>query len=363
MMPSTLGLFMSLSNTYIRRVLTTKITLPTKYLSFSSQAAMFAGLLYGSLLTMPAAQAASCQLPKSYYKNVACTANRNYFLATKDFGAPVALIDKSGKPVANLSRYQSVAADKIAGGLMPVQRSSRVGYINLQGQEVIPTMYDRISNGSGWARPVSEGRIVVKRAGDFGVIDTSNRTVFAFAGDVRNIEDYRSGTAQVKRRQGTTSIDKNGNLISMPSEPKPSPNEQIPSSNTLSASSEPNITPIKPQIPTAAPVTTWTPRKQDGRWGFIDDQEEIMINYSFDEVRPFSEQLAGVRIDDKWGFVNLGGRLVIPFQFADSDALDRDNYHGVPAWVFKDGKAWVSTLKNGEKVCINTKGETVDCSD
>ena len=352
----------SIHRTY--HLFTSKRSLPKKYLLFCSQAAIVAGLLSGGLLTMPAAHAASCKLPKSYYKNVACTANRSYFLATKDFGAPVALIDKSGRPVADLSRYQSVAADKIAGGLMPVQRNSRVGYINLQGREVIPTMYDRISGGNGWARPVSEGRIVVKRGGDFGVIDTNNHTIFAFAGDVRNIEDYRGGTAQVKRSQGTTSIDKNGNLIQNPPAPKPESDKRPSSSSNVSASNEPNITPIRPRTPIAAPFTTLTPRQQDGRWGFVDDEGVIMITYSFDEVRPFSEQLAGVRIDDKWGFVNLGGELVIPFLFANDDVLNNEDatYNGVPAWVFKDGKAWVGTLKNGDKVCINTDGETVSCT-
>ena len=53
---------------------------------------------------MSNAQAASCKIPKSYYKNVSCTASSGYFLAIKDFGAPVALINKHGKSVVDLSR-------------------------------------------------------------------------------------------------------------------------------------------------------------------------------------------------------------------------------------------------------------------
>ena len=71
---------------------------------------------------MPSAHAASCKIPKSYYKNVSCTASSSYFLAIKDFGAPVALIDKKGKRVVDLSRYQKVDADKLSGGLLPVLR-------------------------------------------------------------------------------------------------------------------------------------------------------------------------------------------------------------------------------------------------
>ena len=51
-------------------------------------------ILLSMIVVMPTAQAAGCKLPKSYFKNVSCTANSSYFLATKDFGAPVALIDR-----------------------------------------------------------------------------------------------------------------------------------------------------------------------------------------------------------------------------------------------------------------------------
>jgi len=100
----------------------------------------------GLMLVMPSAQAASCKLPKSYYKNVSCTANSRYFLAIKDFGAPVALINKQGKRVVDLSRYQQVDADKLAGGLIPVERSNKVGYVNMKGREVVPLIYDKLGD-------------------------------------------------------------------------------------------------------------------------------------------------------------------------------------------------------------------------
>ena len=96
------------------------------------------------LLAMPTAQAASCNIPKSYYKNVSCTASSRYFLATKDFGAPVALIDRNGKRVVDLTRYQKVDVNKLSGGLLPVLRNSHVGYLNMQGREVVPVMYDML---------------------------------------------------------------------------------------------------------------------------------------------------------------------------------------------------------------------------
>ena len=301
---------------------------------------------------MSNAQAASCKIPKSYYKNVSCTASSGYFLAIKDFGAPVALINKQGKSVVDLSRYQKVDADKISGGLLPVLRNGRVGYVNMQGRETIPAMYDMLKESQGWARPVSEGRIVVKQNGHYGVIDTANKTIVPFSAAISDIDDYRSGMTRVRKNQAISWLDKNG-------KPTRDPNSNSKADSQTSTTNE-NVKEIQQSAP-SSPFTTLQPRQQDGRWGFVDDNNVTMITYSFDEVRPFSEGLAGVRIDNEWGFVNLGGELVIPFRFDKSGVSVGDSYKDQPAFVFTSGKAWIGNLKNGAKMCIDKEGSSVGC--
>ena len=301
---------------------------------------------------MSNAQAASCKIPKSYYKNVSCTASSGYFLAIKDFGAPVALINKQGKSVVDLSRYQKVDADKISGGLLPVLRNGRVGYVNMQGRETIPAMYDMLKESQGWARPVSEGRIVVKQNGHYGVIDTANKTIVPFAAAISDIDDYRGGMTRVRKNQAISWLDKNG-------KPTRDPNSNSKADSQTSTTNE-NVKEIQQSAP-SSPFTTLQPRQQDGRWGFVDDNNVTMITYSFDEVRPFSEGLAGVRIDNEWGFVNLGGELVIPFRFDKSGVSVGDSYKDQPAFVFTSGKAWIGNLKNGAKMCIDKEGSSVGC--
>ncbi|MFK4000083.1 WG repeat-containing protein [Psychrobacter namhaensis] len=293
------------------------------------------------LLAMPTAQAASCNIPKSYYKNVSCTASSRYFLATKDFGAPVALIDRNGKRVVDLTRYQKVDVNKLSGGLLPVLRNSHVGYLNMQGREVVPAMYDMLSESQGWARPVSDGRIVVKRNGNYGVINTANQTIVPFSAAISEIDNYQNGVARVSKNSTTSWLDKNGNVKS---DPNSKNNEQATAKQTESNR-----------------FTTLQPRQQDGKWGFVDDNNVTMITYSFDEVQPFSEGLAGVRIGREWGFVNLGGELVIPFRFANAGVSAAGHYKGKPAFVFTAGKAWIGNLKNGDKMCIDKEGAGVSC--
>jgi len=245
---------------------------------------------------MSNAQAASCKIPKSYYKNVSCTASSGYFLAIKDFGAPVALINKQGKSVVDLSRYQKVDADKISGGLLPVLRNGRVGYVNMQGRETIPAMYDMLKESQGWARPVSEGRIVVKQNGHYGVIDTANKTIVPFSAAISDIDDYRSGMTRVRKNQAISWLDKNG-------KPTRDPNSNSKADSQTSTTNE-NVKEI-PQSAPSSPFTTLQPRQQDGRWGCVGDNDVTRSAYSLDEVRPFSVGLACVRIGKECGFSNL----------------------------------------------------------
>lgn len=312
-------------------------------------------LLASTLFMVPSAQAASCKIPKSYYKNVACTANSGYFLATKDFGAPVALINSKGKSVVDLSRYQKVDASKISAGLLPVLRNGHVGYLNMQGREVVPAMYDVLKEGQGWARPVSNGRIVVKQDGKYGVINTSNKTIVSFSSAISDIDDYQDGVARVRKNQAISWIDENGKTTSDPNsrDNEQSTTQRAPASTNGDASSFNQTLTNR--------FTMLQPRQQDGKWGFVDDNNVTMITYSFDEVRPFAEGLAGVRIDENWGFVNLGGELVIPFRFANSGVSADDFYQGKPAFTFTGGKAWIGNLKNGNKMCIDKEGTGVGC--
>lgn len=321
-----------------------------------SQYGLTLSILSGALIAMPTAQAASCKIPKSYYKNVSCTANSGYFLAIKDFGAPVALINNKGKSVVDLSRYQKVDVNKLSGGLLPVQRNNRVGYLNMKGREVVPAMYDMLSESQGWARPVSDGRIVVKKDGNYGVINTANKIIVPFSAAISDIDDYQNGMARVRKNRAVSWLDKNGKTTNEPSNADSDEFAARSSANKNSSSSS-----AQTKQAASNRFTTLDPRQQDGKWGYVDDNNVTMITYSFDEARPFSEGLAGVRIGKDWGFINLGGELVIPFRFSNSGVSAKGSYKGQSAFIFKDGKAWIGNLKNGNKMCVDTKGEGVRC--
>jgi hypothetical protein len=60
----------------------------------------------------------------------------------------------------------------------------------------------------------------------------------------------------------------------------------------------------------------WPVQDDHCRWGFI-NSKGIVVSPQFDNVYNFSEGLASVLVDDKWGFINRAGEMVIPPQFDD----------------------------------------------
>ncbi len=51
------------------------------------------------------------------------------------------------------------------------------------------------------------------------------------------------------------------------------------------------------------------------KWGFIDRSGKQVIPPKFDNVYPFSEDLAAVMIQGKYGFIDRSGKQVIPPTF------------------------------------------------
>jgi len=55
--------------------------------------------------------------------------------------------------------------------------------------------------------------------------------------------------------------------------------------------------------------------RRDGKWGFVDKNGDIVIPITFQHALGFSEGLAAVSIDDMWGFIDRSGNVVVPLEF------------------------------------------------
>ncbi len=75
-----------------------------------------------------------------------------------------------------------------------------------------------------------------------------------------------------------------------------------------------------------------------------------------DQVAPFSEGLAAVRVGNQWGFINENGDLVIDFRddlvwnkFADTD---KEDIEGIRYPVFKDGLCMIREMLKEEEIYV-----------
>lgn len=98
-----------------------------------------------------------------------------------------------------------------------------------------------------------------------------------------------------------------------------------------------------------------TSLKDDAKYGFVSQSLRLEIAAIYENAMDFSDKLAAVKKDGKWGYINTAGVTVIPFEFdscAAADCMKADC-----AFAFDSGLAPV--CKDGKFGIINSDGETV----
>ena len=63
--------------------------------------------------------------------------------------------------------------------------------------------------------------------------------------------------------------------------------------------------------------------KVDKKWGYVDVNGEIVIQPIYDDCKDFSEGLAAVKISDKWGFIDIENKLKIPTIYDEVSSFDK----------------------------------------
>lgn len=90
-------------------------------------------------------------------------------------------------------------------------------------------------------------------------------------------------------------------------------------------------------------VEGWALVKDQGKYGFI-DQAGNSSEIKYEEALPFEEGLAAVKLDTKWGYIDLDLKPVIPFMFEKAEPF----YQG-KASVKRGGK-WGMIDRNGKRL-------------
>jgi hypothetical protein len=88
--------------------------------------------------------------------------------------------------------------------------------------------------------------------------------------------------------------------------------------------------------------------KMNDKWGFIDSSDKIVVPFIYDDVSPFNEGLSCVLLDGKWGVIDKTGKNIIPHSY--------DNLSD-----FEEGFAAFNS--NGKCGFVNTQNKIITAID
>ena len=95
-------------------------------------------------------------------------------------------------------------------------------------------------------------------------------------------------------------------------------------------------------------------RSSDYRWQYINKTGDLAFSGAFDDATPFSEDIASVRLNNRWGLINKAGKFLLePTYEPQQSGSDFEN----PIRPFHEGLAAAVTNKGTRVDYLNTTGQ------
>lgn len=210
------------------------------------------------------------------------------------------VFDKNGRSIIPAGRYEY--AFQATGGLIGVGDTRndefRVGFVSQKtGKEVIPLDYVSTGEYDIGINNFIEGLVLMQKPGErWGYLNNQGQTIIPFI--YSHGESFSEGLAAVAVNQSEDEDSKYG-FIDKSGKPV------IPFIyDSLSSFSEGLATARKGDYDT-------------GKYGVIDKTGKTVVPFKYEGyIAPFSEGLAAVITkDDKHGFIDRSGKLVIPYNY------------------------------------------------
>lgn len=233
-------------------------------------------------------------------------------------------IDKKGNVVIDFI-YEN--AGDFSEGLAPVKKDGKAGYINTKGEVVVDLKYRNtysFSNGYG----------VIQDGIYCGAIDKDGNVIIE-ANKYYNVKPlsydlfYVDGTEAGDSKGGYDIIDKESNVIIDGIAGARDFSEELIAVKQLYINGKSDM--------------------QNGKWGFMDKDGNIVIDFQYDDVNNFSDGLVRVVKDNKYGFIDKSNNVIIE--------INREYETYFTGMDFSEGLALAD--ENGKDIYIDTKGEKV----
>lgn len=273
----------------------------------------------------------------------------NYFGAISENLIRVTLKDDSQKIIKWDGKEKTefnTKNDCIDRGLVWVSRESVWGALNEGGDLVIPFEYDEMGRVNEETRNVR-----VRKNGKMGLVDTLGRTITSFLFD--EIGSSNGDLLSASRNGFWGVVDVKGNiLIPLKYEEayvlsKSQDIIRVKRNNEYQFFNREGkeISNFSLASSNFSYGLAWAIK--NNKRGFIDKTGKIVIPFEYDGVYNFSDGLAWVSKNGQKSFINKSGKVVIPLQNEDSDSFS-DGF----ARVFREGK-YCSFIDTSGKIALN----------
>ncbi len=233
-------------------------------------------------------------------------------------------INKQGKVIIPLQ--YDFRLGTFHDGLAYVKKDGKYGFIDKNGKIIIPLKYDD-------ARRFNEGLAGVKNNGKYGFINKQDKVVIPFQYD--SVYIFRKGLALVQKDGKIFTINKKGECVKF-------------GCTTTTDKADNEVEDIDEYVKQFINEHYFAPFRKYNKFGFKRN-DKVVIKAEYDYVHDFSEDLSVVGKNDKCGYINKQGKVIIPLQYD----FGTGDFHDGVAYVKKDEK-YGFIDKNG-KVIIPLK--------
>ena len=240
--------------------------------------------------------------------------------------------------------YQDVTA--ACNGAIPVELDGYWGLASASGSLVIPCEYDQISTYSNGQAIVRKGAVI---SAEGWVV--ANGTFGTGGLLLEELGMYSDGCAAAKLDGKWGVLGADGQEWVIPPEYDGIVQDELgrcwaqdavfvrqDGQVLLLVDGEPVGEPYEDARPFA---DGWAAVKKDGKWGFIDTQGTVMLDYQFEDALSFGQHLAAVKQGRNWGYISLRGELVIEPIFLEARSFSQ----GSAAVRTADGWKFITLLE------------------
>lgn len=237
-------------------------------------------------------------------------------------------IDKTGRTVIN---FEYNFAESFSDGLAAIQKNGKWSYIDKTGEKVIDLESNKSINGIGNFSEGLSNIYITKPMGKYGFIDKTGRTTVDFKYDWAS--DFSEGLVYVEKNGKWGFIDQTGKTIIDFKYNKVKDGRSI--MGIYRDYSQKYAVGYPLFRDGLAPVA------KNGKFGFIDKVGRTVINFEYDEVSNFSNGIAIIQKDKKYGVITKSlKRTNIDFDYAQivSEGIVKLTKDGKVFYFDKDGQ-------------------------